>query len=85
MFDRLNAIPGVSCIRSEGAFYLFPDISGTGLGSADFAAQLLEKEQVAVVPGHAFGEDRCVRLSYATSDSVIDKGLERMARFCGSL
>lgn len=85
MWEKLNAIKGVSCVRSEGAFYLFPDISGTGLDSATFASRLLETEQVAVVPGHAFGEDKCMRLSYATSDMIIDKGLERIERFCKAL
>jgi aspartate aminotransferase len=85
MWEKLNSIRGIQCVRSEGAFYLFPDISGTGLNSADFASKLLESEQVAVVPGHAFGEDKCMRLSYATSDAIIDKGLERIERFCNSL
>lgn len=85
MWQKLNAVKGISCVRSEGAFYLFPDVSGTGLDSATFASRLLETEQVAVVPGHAFGEDKCIRLSYATSDTIIDKGLERIERFCNSL
>ncbi len=85
MLDRLNAIVGVRCERAKGAFYLFPNISSFGLNSTDFSAKLLEDELVAVVPGVAFGADDYVRLSYATSDEVIDKGLERLERYCQGL
>lgn len=78
---RLNALPGVTCVNSRGAFYLFPNISGTGLKSAEFCARLLEEEKVAAVPGLAFGADDCIRLSYATSLANIEKGLDRMERF----
>ena len=81
----LNAIPGLTCYRSQGAFYLFPNIRKFGLSSADFAARLLEEELVAVVPGSAFGSEGYIRLSYATSDATIEKGLERLARFCAKL
>jgi aspartate aminotransferase len=81
----LNAIPGLTCYRSQGAFYLFPNIRKFGLSSADFAARLLEEELVAVVPGSAFGAEGYIRLSYATSDATIEKGLERLARFCAKL
>jgi len=83
--ERLNAIPGVSCVNAKGAFYLFPNISGTGLKSADFCARLLEAEKVAAVPGIAFGADDYIRLSYATSMANIQKGIERIERFCRSL
>ena len=85
LWEGLNAIPGLSCYRSQGAFYLFPNIRKFGLSSSDFAARLLEEELVAVVPGSAFGSEGYIRLSYATSDEVIRKGLERLARFCGKL
>ncbi len=85
LWKGLNAIPGVRCFRSEGAFYLFPNISSFGLGSEEFASRLLEEELVAVVPGCAFGADDYVRFSYATSDEVIQKGLDRLARFCAKL
>jgi aspartate aminotransferase len=81
----LNAIPGLTCYRSQGAFYLFPNIRKFGLSSAEFAARLLEEELVAVVPGSAFGSEGYIRLSYATSDAIIEKGLERLARFCAKL
>jgi len=80
-WNRLNAMPGVSCVNARGAFYLFPNISGTGLKSADFCARLLEEEKVAAVPGVAFGADDYIRLSYATSMANIEKGLDRMDRF----
>jgi len=82
LLDGLNAISGISCYRSQGAFYLFPNIKSFGLSSTDFAAKLLEEELVAVVPGIAFGAEGYMRLSYATSDETIKKGLERIARFC---
>jgi len=85
LWNGLNAIPGLTCYRSQGAFYLFPNIRAFGLSSADFAARLLEEELVAVVPGSAFGSEGYIRLSYATSDDVILKGLERLARFCAKL
>ena len=81
----LNAMPGVSCVNSKGAFYLFPNISKTGLKSADFCARLLEQEKVAAVPGIAFGADDYLRISYATSLANIEKGLARMDRFVRSL
>ncbi|MGA0904155.1 MAG: aminotransferase class I/II-fold pyridoxal phosphate-dependent enzyme, partial [Opitutales bacterium] len=56
-----------------------------GLSSEEFSARLLEEEKVAVVSGHAFGADGYIRLSYATSDEVIEKGLSRLSNFCSSL
>ncbi len=82
LLEGLQEINGVRCLRAQGAFYLFPNISSFGLSSEEFSARLLEEEKVAVVSGHAFGADGYVRLSYATSDEVIEKGLERMRFFC---
>src|SRR5581483_6323450 len=78
----LNRIPGISCVNARGAFYLFPNISRTGLKSTEFCARLLESEKVAAVPGIAFGADDYIRISYATSMANIEKGLERIERFC---
>src|SRR5580698_1157829 len=83
--QKLNSIPGISCVNAKGAFYLFPNISATGLKSADFCAKLLESEKVAAVPGIAFGADDYIRLSYATSMANIEKGLERIDKFARSL
>ena len=85
MLAGLNAIPGISCRRPGGAFYLFPNISKTGLRSMDFCAQLLEKEKVAAVPGIAFGADDYIRISYATSMENVKKGLDRLENFAKSL
>ena len=84
MWKRLNAIPGVKCVRPTGAFYAFPNVSGAfaKLGvnnSLDFSAKVLEQAHVALVPGSAFGADNYVRLSFATGMAQIDKGLDRLA------
>jgi aspartate aminotransferase len=72
-------------VNAKGAFYLFPNISGTGLKSADFCAKLLDQEKVAAIPGIAFGADDYIRLSYATSMANIEKGLARIENFCKGL
>ena len=84
-WKKLNSIPGISCVNSKGAFYLFPNISKLGLKSTDFCAKLLEAEKVAAVPGIAFGADDYLRISYATSLANIEKGLERLEKFARSL
>ena len=83
--QKLNSIPGISCVNSKGAFYLFPNISRLGLKSSDFCARLLEQEKVAAVPGIAFGADDYLRISYATSMANIEKGLDRIDRFAKGL
>ncbi|MBN3944080.1 MAG: pyridoxal phosphate-dependent aminotransferase [Nostoc sp.] len=84
MLDRLNAIPGLSTAKPDGAFYLFPDISKTGLKSLEFCDALLEEHQVAVIPGIAFGADDNIRLSYATDMATIEKGMDRLEKFVKS-
>jgi aspartate aminotransferase len=84
-WKRLNSIPGISCVNAKGAFYLFPNIAKTGLKSSEFCARLLETEKVAAVPGIAFGADNYLRISYATSMASIEKGLDRIDRFCRTL
>ena len=84
-WKKLNSIPGISCVNSKGAFYLFPNISKLGLNSTDFCARLLEREKVAAVPGLAFGADDYLRISYATSMGNIEKGLDRLENFVRSL
>ncbi len=83
--ERLNAIPGVTCCRAQGAFYLFPNISKTGLQSTEFCTRLLERENVAAVPGIAFGTDDYIRVSYAIGMASIEKGMDRLDRFVRSL
>jgi aspartate aminotransferase len=86
---RLNAINGMTCNLPQGAFYVFPQVSGlfgrTCQGqrletSLDVADYLLDAANVAVVPGQAFGDDRCIRISYAASMAELEEGLERVAR-----
>src|SRR5215472_4645391 len=83
--QKLNSIPGISCVNAKGAFYLFPNIAKTGLKSTEFCAKLLEQQKVAAVPGVAFGADAYIRLSYATSMANLEKGLDRIERFCKKL
>jgi len=83
MYDRLRAMPGFRCPKPTGAFYCFPNVSGAfdrlGVrGSVAVAEKLLEAARVAVVPGLAFGLDEHIRLSFATSMALIDKGLDRI-------
>lgn len=77
------SIPGLHCFAPQGAFYAFVDISESGLKASDFAVDLLEKERVIVVPGHAFGadSDRYIRLSFATSEEAILKGTARIRHY----
>jgi aspartate aminotransferase len=85
MFDRITKIPNITAVKPQGAFYILVNISQLGLSSQNFADRLLSKANVAVVPGAAFGDDRTVRLSYATSIDVIKKGLDRFQDFCRTL
>jgi len=87
--EKLNAIPGITCMLPQGAFYVFPDISalfgrsyrGTVISnSSDFTAYLLDEANVAVVPGVDFGHDSHIRLSYATSLKNIEEGMERVKK-----
>ncbi len=82
---ELNKIPGVKCLLAEGAFYLFPNITSFGLSSEEFCTRLLDQKKVAAVHGSAFGAEGYLRLSYATSDEIIAKGVSRLAEFCASL
>jgi aminotransferase len=76
---------GLPCFEPRGAFYAFPSIKATGLSSEEFAERLIMEENVAVVPGTAFGEcgEGYVRCCYATSMDEIEEALERMGRFVG--
>ncbi len=80
--DGLNSI-GMPCFEPQGAFYAFPSVAQSGMTDEEFAQRLLEEEQVAVVPGSAFGAGGAgyVRCSYATAYEKIEQALERMARF----
>src|SRR5262245_55759523 len=85
--DGLNAIPGIRCLRPTGAFYAFPEISGTGLSGAELADRLLQEAGVCVLAGTAFGgvgRDH-VRISYANSRENIAAALGRIGGFVASL
>ncbi|MEL0587934.1 MAG: pyridoxal phosphate-dependent aminotransferase [Planktothrix rubescens PR222] len=81
MYRLLSEIPGITCMKPDGAFYLFPNISGLGMTSIHFCESLLEEAQVAVIPGDAFGVSTNVRLSYATDITTIKIGCERIRNF----
>jgi len=83
--DGLAAIPGLQLQPPEGAFYAFPDVSSYGLDSMTLCNRLLDEVGLAVVPGIAFGDDRCIRLSCAAAEATIDDGLNRLARFLQAL
>lgn len=86
IYDGLTKI-GLKCFEPKGAFYIFPDITSTGLTSEEFAEQLLMREHVALVPGTAFGEcgEGFVRCSYATSVANISEALARIEHFVQNL
>ena len=86
MVDRLNRIEGIVAPRPDGAFYVFANVSKFYSeqinGSMIFCQKLLEDAYVAVIPGVAFGDDRYIRLSFATSMDHIKRGLDRLEKFC---
>ena len=89
MVKTLQEIRGVSVHTPDGAFYVFADVSRLykdGIHtSVDFCKKLLDEKLVAIIPGSAFGDDRYIRLSYATSMEQIIKGLKRLGEFASSL
>jgi aspartate aminotransferase len=94
MWERLTALPKITCVKPQGAFYTFPNISAYfgktagGIKITDaisFASALLEQARVAVVPGNDSGFDTHVRLSFATSMEQIDKGIDRIGDFLKKL
>ena len=85
MFQRFAGIKNISVVKPQGAFYMLVNIAKLSLTSQNFSDRLLSKASVAVVPGIAFGDDRTIRFSYATSMDVIKKGLDRFEEFCRTL
>ena len=94
IYRLINEIPGVSCRMPGGAFYVFVNVEGLYgkkyrgqkvSGSVQFSEVLLQEKLVAVVPGIAFGADGYIRLSYATSEENIEKGVSRLREFCAEL
>jgi aspartate aminotransferase len=82
----LNRIKGISYAAAEGAFYAFPDIRGTGMSSMEFSDKALTEAEVAVVPGNAFGDagEGFVRMSFATSDEILQKMIDRLSNWLGT-
>jgi len=86
----LRSIPGIKCTMPQGAFYAYPNVSsffgrGEINSAADFAGKLLRQAHVATVPGEGFGTHDHIRISYATSTTELDRGLQRMGEFVGTL
>ncbi|GGL48000.1 pyridoxal phosphate-dependent aminotransferase [Sporolactobacillus putidus] len=86
VYDRLTSMPGVTCVKPQGAFYLFPNIQEASHACgfdrvSDWVSALLEEEKVAVVPGEGFGAPEHIRLSYATSLEKFEKALDRIEHF----
>ena len=80
LVDGLKRLPGITLIPPSGAFYAFPQLPEACGDSVSFCQRALEQEGLAIVPGGAFGDDRCVRLSCAVSRETIADGLSRLAR-----
>src|SRR5438105_1459667 len=83
LVEGLNAIPGFRCAKPQGAFYVFPNIEGTGMGERELARGLLEEAGVAVLPGTAFGEGGrgSLRLAYTNSTAKIESALDRIESY----
>ncbi len=94
VLGRLEAIPGVSCPRPNGAFYVFPNLSayygksfnGQKItGSLELCAYLMEEAHLAAVPGEAFGDDKCVRFSYVVAPEDLQEGFDRLEKALAAL
>jgi len=85
--EGIRSVPGLSCTAPEATFYLMVDISATGMGSEEFAFELLKKEHVALVPGITYGKccDRYVRIAFTVDEDIIREGVRRIRKFVESL
>ena len=85
--DGLNNIKNINCPNPAGAFYVFPNITNTGISSQEFANRLLEENGVATVAGESFGKEGSgyIRLSFANSKDNIAEGLNRIESFVNKL
>lgn len=82
VYARLCSMPKLSVVEPKGAFYFFVDISKLGMSSTNMCDKLLERYKVAAIPGVAFGNDNCIRISYCTTLDVLKEGLDRIEEFC---
>ena len=78
--DRLKKIKHISFVPPHGAFYVFPEINLEEIDSISFCKLALEKVGLAIVPGIAFGDDKCIRISYASSNEMINDGVDRLEK-----
>ena len=82
--EIISSWPGVVCPKPDGAFYLFPSfaayLGGECKDSGELCEKILEEAEVALVPGTAFGQDDCIRFSYAVADDVLTNGLARVGK-----
>ena len=87
IYNGLNNIEGISCIKPESTFYVFPNISSFGMSSWDFAKYMVKEHKVAVVPGSIFGEngEGFVRISFATSSQNLELALEKIEKGVAAL
>ncbi len=85
IYSLVSTIPGVKCLRPQGAFYLLCDISAFGMGSDEFCTRLLEEEKLAAIPCSSFGADNMIRFSYACSEDNIRQAAARLAAFTTKL
>ncbi|MCX6348953.1 MAG: aminotransferase class I/II-fold pyridoxal phosphate-dependent enzyme, partial [Candidatus Aureabacteria bacterium] len=85
MLQGFARVPGVSCVKPQGTFYTFPNVSALRIPSLDLADRLLDEARIAVVPGIAFGWDTHIRMSFADSNENLLKGLERLGNFVARL
>lgn len=80
IIERLKKIKNISFVPPTGAFYVFPEINVNNIDSISFCKLALDKVGLAIVPGIAFGDDKCIRISYASSNEMINDGVDRLER-----
>ncbi len=85
IIERLKKIKNISFVPPKGAFYVFPEINIEEVNSISFCKLALDKVGLAIVPGIAFGDDKCIRLSYAASNETINDGIDRLERLLNYL
>jgi aspartate aminotransferase len=85
IFELISGIPGLTCIRPTGAFYIFVNVSSFGLSADEFCKKLLAEKKVAAIPGESFGADGNIRMSYACSENTIIEAVKRLKEFCQEL
>jgi len=83
--NRLKAMPKITPIIPKGAFYIFCDISKTGLSSVEVANRLLDEKYLSIVPGNGFGADDYIRISFAASSEQLEKGMDRLEEWLNKL